>query len=105
MCVSPSIDIILGLQAAGAKIKAYDPKSMEQCTLVLSNVDYGLNSYVCLTKADALVIVTEWDAFQALDLDRVKASPKAPIVVDLRNIYRPELMRAKGFLYTSIGRA
>jgi UDPglucose 6-dehydrogenase len=101
---SPAIDIINALQAAGANIQAFDPASMEQAKTILSDVQYHANAYDCVERTDALVIVTEWDAFRALDLDRVKASLKAPIVVDLRNIYRPEIMRSKGFEYSSIGR-
>jgi UDPglucose 6-dehydrogenase len=92
------------LQAAGANIRAFDPASMEQAKTVLSDIQYHTNAYDCIEQSDALVIVTEWDAFRALDLDRVKASLRTPIVVDLRNIYRPEIMQSKGFEYSSIGR-
>ncbi|MDF2116064.1 UDP-glucose/GDP-mannose dehydrogenase family protein [Roseiarcaceae bacterium H3SJ34-1] len=101
---SPAIDIINALQAVGAKIRAFDPASMDQAKAILSDIQYHDNAYDCIEQTDALVIVTEWDAFRALDLDRVKASLKTPIVVDLRNIYRPEIMQSKGFEYSSIGR-
>jgi UDPglucose 6-dehydrogenase len=101
---SPAIDIINALQAAGAKIQAFDPASMDQAKAILSDVQYHANAYDCIEQTDALVIVTEWDAFRALDLDRVKASLKTPVVVDLRNIYRPDIMQSKGFAYSSIGR-
>jgi UDPglucose 6-dehydrogenase len=101
---SPAIDIINALQAVGAKIRAFDPASMDQAKAILSDIQYHDNAYACIEQTDALVIVTEWDAFRALDLDRVKASLKTPIVVDLRNIYRPEIMQSKGFEYSSIGR-
>ncbi len=101
---APSLDIIPALQEAGASIAAYDPEAMSEAAKVLKNVDYANDAYAGLQGADALVLVTEWDQFRALDLDRVKAALKTPIVVDLRNIYRPDEMAASGFLYTSIGR-
>ena len=93
------------LAALGAKVRAFDPESMEQARPLLPGVDFAADAYACIQGADALVIVTEWDEFRALDLDRVKASLKSPIVVDLRNIYRPGEMRRRGFQYTSVGRA
>ncbi|MCA0425063.1 MAG: UDP-glucose/GDP-mannose dehydrogenase family protein [Proteobacteria bacterium] len=101
---APSIAIIQALQDAGARIRAYDPVGMEQAKLVLNGVEYAENTYDCLRGADALCLVTEWDAFRALDLVRVKAALKSPVVIDLRNIFPPEMMRAAGFRYTSIGR-
>ena len=101
---APSLDIIHALQEAGASISAYDPEAMTEAAKILKNVDYANEAYAGLQGADALVIVTEWDQFRALDLARVKSALKTPIVVDLRNIYRPEEMTANGFLYTSIGR-
>lgn len=101
---APSLSVIQALQEAGATIRAYDPESMEQAKLVLSNVDYARDPYGCIDSADALVIVTEWDAFRALDLDRVKGLLKQPILVDLRNIYRPDDMKHRGFSYVSVGR-
>ena len=101
---APSIEIVRELQGAGAKITAYDPESMEQAKLVFSDVDYTENAYLCAENADALVIITEWDQFRALDLDRIKAALKTPVVVDLRNVYRPEEMAQKGFVYSSVGR-
>jgi UDPglucose 6-dehydrogenase len=101
---APSLAIITALQEAGAKVRAYDPEGMKQARSVLDGVDYAENAYACLRGADALVIVTEWDAFRALDLARVKALLKRPLVVDLRNIYRPEEMARRGFTYVSVGR-
>ena len=101
---APSLDIIHALQEAGASISAYDPEAMTEAAKILKNVDYANEAYAGLQGADALVIVTEWDQFRALDIGRVKSALKTPIVVDLRNIYRPEEMAANGFLYTSIGR-
>jgi UDPglucose 6-dehydrogenase len=100
---APSLDIIPALQAAGAEVIAYDPESMEQARQVL-NVGFAEGPYDCIEGADALVIITEWNAFRALDLKRVKASLKSPVVVDLRNIYRPQEMKALGFTYHGIGR-
>jgi UDPglucose 6-dehydrogenase len=104
MRASPSLSIIAALQDAGAKVRAFDPKGMEQARSLLNDVDYAADPYTCLTGADALVIVTEWEQFRALDLPRVKQLMQTPIVVDLRNIYRPENMAALGFRYTCIGR-
>lgn len=101
---APSLDIIPDLQKAGAKIRAFDPEAMDEASHMLSGVDYADNPYDCLEGADALVIITEWDQFRALDLSRVKKSLSAPIIVDLRNIYSPEEMEKLGFDYTSIGR-
>jgi UDPglucose 6-dehydrogenase len=102
---APSIAIIRALQDAGAAIRAYDPQGMEQARQVLADVAYASSAYDCVAGADALCIVTEWDAFRALDLKRVRQSLREPIVVDLRNIYRPEEMRRHGFSYVSVGRA
>jgi UDPglucose 6-dehydrogenase len=101
---APSIDIIAGLQAAGATITAYDPEGMEQAKAVLSDVTYAATPYACIEGADALVIVTEWEQFRALDMPRIKAAMASPVLVDLRNIYRSEEMRKLGFRYASIGR-
>ena len=78
---------------------------MKQARAVLENVEYADNAYACIDGADALVIVTEWDAFRALDLQRVRTLLKRPVVVDLRNIYRPAEMMRHGFTYVSVGRA
>ena len=87
---APSLDIIPALQQAGASISAYDPEAMSEARKWLDDVGYSDNAYDCLDGADALVIITEWDSFRALDLLRVKAQMKTPIVVDLRNIYRAD---------------
>ncbi len=101
---SPAIAVVQALQDGGAQIQAYDPEGMEQARHVLDNVIYCAGPYEAITGADALVIVTEWDAFRALDLGRIKALLKQPVIVDLRNIYRPDEIKAAGFTYTSIGR-
>jgi UDPglucose 6-dehydrogenase len=102
---APSIDVITALQDAGARIRAYDPEGMQAARAMLTDVDYARDAYDCARGADALVIVTEWDLFRALDLRRLKAALSEPVVVDLRNIYRPDEMRRQGFTYVSIGRS
>jgi UDPglucose 6-dehydrogenase len=101
---SPSVAIITALQDAGAKVRAYDPQGMGQARAILPSIAYADDAYCCMEGADALVIMTEWKAFRDLDLARVKALLKRPIVVDLRNIYRPEDMARHGFTYVSVGR-
>lgn len=101
---APSITIARTLLDAGAKIRVYDPEGMEQAKPVLGEVDYAQNAYDCVTDADAVCIVTEWDMFRALDLDRVRSLVKTPVLVDLRNIYRAEDIGKRGFTYHSIGR-
>lgn len=101
---APSLVIIEELKKAGATIRAFDPEAMDQAKTMLEGIAFAPHAYDCVAGADALAIVTEWDAFRALDLDRVKTTMKSPIVVDLRNIYRPDDMRKRGFTYASIGR-
>jgi UDPglucose 6-dehydrogenase len=101
---SPAIAIVQTLQDAGATVSAYDPEGMEQAKLVLENVIYADSPYAAIEGADAMVLVTEWDAFRALDLGRIRALLKAPVVVDLRNVYRPDEMARHGLSYSSIGR-
>ena len=101
---APSLEIVPALQAMGATVQAYDPEGHE-ARQMLRGVDFKAGPYEAVTGADVVVIVTEWDQFRALDLDRVKALMRAPVIVDLRNIYRPEEVRSRGFTYASIGRA
>ena len=101
---APSLTIIPRLQDEGAIIKAYDPEAMNEARHLLNDITYAENAYGCVTGCDALVIITEWDQFRALDMQRVKAALKAPSVIDLRNIYSPEDMADIGFHYSSIGR-
>jgi UDPglucose 6-dehydrogenase len=100
---SPSISIIQALQDEGATIRAYDPEGTEQARTVLENVEFCDNPYDAATGADALVIVTEWDEFRALDLDRVAEILAQPILVDLRNIYSLEEAALAGLAYHGIG--
>jgi len=101
---APALAIIRALQDGGALIRAYDPEGMENARALLDNVDYAGDAYDCAEGADAMVLVTEWDSFRALDLRRLKATMAGDVVVDLRNVYRPEDMTRHGFAYTSVGR-
>jgi len=101
---SPSLDILPELTSGGAKIRAYDPEGMEEAAKLLEGVEFCKNAYDTLEGADALVIITEWNEFRALDLDRIKSMMRTPIMVDLRNIYDPKDMLDRGFKYDSIGR-
>jgi len=102
---APSLPLITGLLDMGAKVRAYDPVGLEQARRDLPEIECCKDAYSCASGADALVIVTEWVQFRALDLDRLKREMAQPVIVDLRNIYRPEDMAALGFSYESIGRA
>lgn len=101
---APSIPLITGLLDMGATVSAFDPAGMEQARRELPDIDYCGDAYACAKDADALVIVTEWVQFRALDLNRLRAEMRQPIIVDLRNIYRREEVEAAGFIYDSIGR-
>ncbi|MGN3973003.1 UDP-glucose dehydrogenase family protein [Tsuneonella sp. SYSU-LHT278] len=101
---SPAIAIAQALVDNGVAVTAYDPEGMEQARPLMPEVTMCDSPYAALEGADAAAIVTEWDAFRALDLQKVKGMMNAPVLVDLRNIYRPADVRAAGFAYTSIGR-
>ena len=101
---SPSIPLITALQDMGAKVRAYDPEGMEQAKTMVGNVAFCQDAYHCAEGASALVIVTEWEQFRALDFDRLKTIMERPVLVDLRNIYRPEEVARAGFVYESVGR-
>ncbi len=102
---SPAIAVAQTLHDAGVKVAAYDPEGMEQAAPLMPEVTMCDSSYAAIDGADAIAIVTEWDAFRALDLAKVKELAKEPVLVDLRNIYEPNDVRAAGFDYVSIGRA
>jgi UDPglucose 6-dehydrogenase len=102
---APSIALITALQDMGARVRAYDPAGMEQARQVLADVAYADGPYDCAEDADALVIVTEWDQFRALDFVRLRSVMARPVVIDLRKIYRAEEMARHGFIYVSIGTA
>lgn len=102
---APSLEIVPALQAAGATVRAYDPEGMEEARKLLGDgLTYCENTYAALEGADALVILTEWDEFRALDISRVAGLMRGSVVVDLRNVYRPDEMRGAGMSYSSIGR-
>jgi UDPglucose 6-dehydrogenase len=101
---APSLDIIPALQKAGARIRAYDPAGIEEAEKLLSDVEFVTGPYLAMEGADALVIITEWNEFRALDTDRIKASLSDPLIIDLRNIYDPAEMAGEGFRYVSVGR-
>jgi UDPglucose 6-dehydrogenase len=102
---APSVAIIRGLIDRGASIRAYDPQAMAEARKLVPEMDVCKDSYEACRDADALVIVTEWNLFRMLDLNRVKSLLRSPVIVDLRNIYEPVAMRAAGFEYFSVGRA
>ncbi|MFN3891123.1 MAG: UDP-glucose dehydrogenase family protein [Beijerinckiaceae bacterium] len=99
-----SLTIIPVLQSMGARVRAFDPEAIGQARPLLAGTEFCDDPYACAEKADALVILTEWDAFRALDMTRIKQLLTDPVVVDMRNIYRPADMRRRGFRYVSIGR-
>jgi UDPglucose 6-dehydrogenase len=101
---APSIPLITALIDMGAKVKAYDPEGMQQARDELPAIKYCEDAYSAASGADGLVIVTEWEQFRALDLKRLKNDMARPVIVDLRNIYRPEDMVRHGFTYESVGR-
>lgn len=101
---SPSLDIIPALQAAGAKVKAYDPEGMHEAQKLLPNVIWGQNTMDAVNGADGIVILTEWNQFRALDFAKMKQTLKRPLLIDLRNIYTPREVAEAGFEYHSIGR-
>jgi len=101
---SPSLDIIPALQAAGASVAAHDPKGMEEARELLENMEFCEDPYDAMTGADALVILTEWNQYRALDLGRVKDLLKAPLLIDLRNIYGRANLADEGFKYVGVGR-
>jgi UDPglucose 6-dehydrogenase len=102
---APSIPLITALQDMAAKVRVYDPVGMEQAKQMLADVTYCQGPYDCVEDADAAVIVTEWEQFRALDLEKLRDLMACPVIVDLRNIYSPEDMKKQGFAYGCIGRA
>jgi UDPglucose 6-dehydrogenase len=102
---APSLSIIAGLKAAGASLRVYDPEGMDEAKELLDGVEWCTDAYDAVTGADALTLITEWNEFRALDLERVKSLMTAPVMVDLRNIYNPAEMAVAGFRYTCVGRA
>ncbi len=101
---SPSLDIVPALQAAGAVVRAFDPEGMEEAKKVMQDVVWCSDAYEAIDGSDAAVIVTEWNEFRSLDFERMKETMKSPVLVDLRNVYDPEHVRAAGFTYSCVGR-
>jgi UDPglucose 6-dehydrogenase len=101
---APALTLITALQDMGARVRAFDPAGMQHAREMLSEVTFCDDAYSCAKGADALVIVTEWEQFRALDLDRLRKMMARPVIVDLRNIYGPHEMKMRGISYVSIGR-
>ena len=101
---APSLAIVPALEAQGARVRAYDPHGMEEARKLMPRLETAADPYSCVQGADAMLILTEWDQFRALDLDRVKAALRSPVIIDLRNIYTPPDVIARGFTYVSVGR-
>ncbi len=102
---APSIPLVTALLDLGAIVHAFDPVGMDQAKKEMPELEYCKDAYACATDADALVFVTEWEQFRALDLAKLRSIMKQPVIIDLRNIYRPEEMIEHGFVYESVGRA
>jgi UDPglucose 6-dehydrogenase len=101
---APSLSIVQSLLDAGIKVRGHDPEGMEPAKALMPDITYCSDAYDAVTGADAVVIVTEWDIYRALDLKRVAAAMTTPVMVDLRNVYPPEDAAKAGFAYSSIGR-
>src|SRR4051812_6763820 len=101
---SPSLSILPVLHEAGATIRAFDPEGMDEAKKLMPEFEYCTDAYAAMQGADALVLLTEWNEFRGLDLDRVKTLLRQPVVIDLRNIYKPDDMAASGIAYHSVGR-
>jgi UDPglucose 6-dehydrogenase len=100
---APSLAIVTALEDAGAKVRAHDPAGMDQARAMMPSVTFCADAYECARGAEALVIVTEWDAFRALDFKRLAELMASPSIVDLRNVYEPEDVRRRGFRYVGVG--
>jgi len=101
---SPSLDIVPGLQQAGAAIRAFDPEGMEEAKTMFENVTWCEDAYGAMDGADAVIIITEWNAFRGFDIKRVKSLLRVPVMIDLRNIYNPDEMAKAGIDYHCLGR-
>jgi len=101
---APSLTILPALQEAGAEIRAFDPEGLDEARPLLPGIAFSTNAYEAMDGADAVVLLTEWNEFRALDLERMKRLLKSPTLIDLRNVYKPAEMAAAGFFYFSIGR-
>src|SRR5438876_3589272 len=101
---APSLTILPALQEAGAEVRAFDPEGIDEARPLLPGITFSLTAYEAMDGADAVVLLTEWNEFRALDLERVKRLLRSPTLIDLRNVYKPAEMAAAGFFYFSIGR-
>jgi UDPglucose 6-dehydrogenase len=101
---APSLDIARLLLSKGAHVRAYDPAAMPRAKLILPELECKKNSYAVAARADAVIIVTEWNEFRHLDMARLRRSMRRPVLIDGRNIYDPVRMRSIGFVYRGIGR-
>jgi len=101
---APSLDIVPALQAAGARIVAFDPEGMKEAARLLPGLAFAKTAYDAATGADVMVVITEWPEFRGLDPRRLKQLMRQPRIVDLRNIFNPEEMRGLGFTYEGVGR-
>jgi UDPglucose 6-dehydrogenase len=104
MRYAPSLDIIAGLLSEGARVRAYDPAAMEEAKPLLDGVEFCKDPYEVADGADAVALVTEWDEFSNLDLERMKSVMKSPILIDGRNVFDPKTVQGLGFVYKGIGR-
>jgi len=104
MRFAPSIEIIQWLKNKGAKIKAYDPQSMEKAKKVIEGIEYMQDIYSVAQDADILIVVTDWNEFKEIDFGKIKKIMKSPVIIDARNIYDPQKVRNLGFTYMGVGR-
>lgn len=102
---APSLTIIPALLEKGARIKAHDPKGMHEAKRLLpEDVEYAVNAYDACQDADAVILMTEWNQYRALDLEKIRACLREPVFIDLRNVYEPDKLKALGFHYSGVGR-
>jgi UDPglucose 6-dehydrogenase len=101
---SPAVRIIGEVIKAGGRVRAYDPAAMDEARHTLPDIEYAEDAYDAANGCDVLVIATEWNQFRNLDWDRLKSALRAPVVVDLRNVYEPKHMRDIGIRFTAVGR-
>ena len=101
---SPAIEVVDGLLSRGASVRAFDPAAMDECSEKWPEVTFCKDAYEVAEGAHAMVIVTEWNQFRALELDQLRELLAEPLIIDLRNIYEPAKMAAAGFRYISVGR-
>ena len=102
---APAIDVINSLKQKGARVRAYDPKAMPVLKQTLNDIQYCRDAYEAANGADAVLLVTEWEEFRQLDLERMKRVMRRPVIVDGRNLYEPNVMRELGFVYRGVGRS